>query len=79
MLIYLAQHNPEEVKAKMETLSEIQLQKAKFIEQSRERLRELSVPVRCTDLCAIAQCMAILQMRTGNANACSLASLVGDA
>ena len=30
----------------MEKLGEVQLEKAKFIEKSRERLRELSVPVR---------------------------------
>ena len=44
--VLLVQHNPEEVKAKMEKLGEVQLEKAKFIEKSRERLRELSVPVR---------------------------------
>ena len=46
MCVLLVQHNPEEVKAKMEKLGEVQLEKAKFIEKSRERLRELSVPVR---------------------------------
>ena len=58
----------------METLSEQQLAKAEFIEQSRERLRELSVAVSSTDLCAIAQRMAVFA--NADWNACSIASLV---
>ena len=41
-------HNPDDVKRKMEKLSVMQLEKAKYIEKGRERLRELAVPVRAT-------------------------------